>query len=69
LPGRVWKSLKHEWCPNVQFLPKVLYHRKYLAINNGIKACLGVAHIVNGEFLGVMEFFLSKRAREDKKIV
>ncbi len=58
LPGRVWESLTHEWCPNVQKLDPSKYARRQLAIDCGVKACCGVAHIDKGVFKGVMEFFL-----------
>lgn len=69
LPGRVWASNGHEWCPNVQNLPSDKYARKQLAIDNGIKACLGVAHTEGGTFKGVMEFFLTTEAKENSDIV
>ena len=58
LPGRVWESLTHEWCPNVQKLDPSKYARRQLAIDCGVKACCGVAHIEDEVFMGVMEFFL-----------
>ena len=28
LPGRVWESMGHEWCPNVQKLDPAKYARR-----------------------------------------
>ena len=69
LPGRVWDSKGHEWCSNVQKLDPSKYARRQLAIDTGVKACIGVAHTEGGVVKGIMEFFLFDEKAEDGSVV
>ncbi len=61
LPGRVWKSGRAAWIPDVA--QDANFSRKSLAVEEGLHAALEFPVTLGTEVLGVMEFF-SHRIRE-----
>jgi hypothetical protein len=54
-----------EWCDDVSKLPEDKYHRKQLAKDTGIKACVGIPFPLPKP-TGIMEFFLTKASPVNK---
>jgi len=50
-------------------LPKKRFERKKIIIRRGLKANFVIPHLENNKMKGIFEFFLSKRAKEDKRVV
>ncbi len=67
LPGRVWRSQRPTWAPDVA--QDASCPRAPIAAGEGLHGAYGFP-IYNGvEFLGVMEFFSRKMLRPDDKLV
>ncbi len=61
LPGRVWTSGKPAWIPNVQ--QDANFPRAPYAVRDGLHGAFGFPIILQGDVLGVIEFF-SREIRE-----
>ncbi len=69
LPGRVWASQQPEWQENTAKQPETFFLRQPTALENGIKAGLGIPVIVKEQVLVVLVFFKFAAAFEDKQLV
>ena len=69
LPGRVWSSQQPEWLEDVSQTPEVMFLRRHIAVECGIKAGLGIPIISHHQVLAVLVFFKFEAAQEDNRLV
>ena len=69
LPGRVWSSQQPEWLEDVSQTPEVMFLRRHIAVECGIKAGLGIPIISHHQVLAVLVFFKFEAAQQDKRLV
>ena len=67
--GRVWESQNFEWIKNVTHQSSDIYQRKYNAVECGLMTCLVIAHVADGQFKGVCEFYIDEEWMEIPGIV
>ncbi|HZN11426.1 MAG TPA: ATP-binding protein, partial [Blastocatellia bacterium] len=67
LPGRVWSSKQPAWIEDVTLDPN--FPRGNDARGVGLKAALGIPILSGDEVMAVVEFFMRKPRREDKRLV
>ncbi len=68
LPGRVWLTKRIEWLKDITS-DHTQFSRSKIAVEVGIKACLGVPIIAGEDVLAVLIFFMSDLRGEDKKVI
>jgi diguanylate cyclase (GGDEF)-like protein/PAS domain S-box-containing protein len=69
LPGRVWASQQPEWQEDTSKQPETIFLRQDAALENDIKAGLGIPVVVNQEVLAVLVFFKFTVSTENKQMV
>jgi diguanylate cyclase (GGDEF)-like protein/PAS domain S-box-containing protein len=69
LPGRVWTLQQPEWQEDCSKQTGTTFLRQSIALENGIKAGLGIPVVVNHQVLAVLVFFKCAAAPEDKQLV
>ncbi|MGF2040507.1 MAG: EAL domain-containing protein [Nostoc sp. CmiVER01] len=69
LPGRVWASQQPEWHEDISKQPETIFLRQDTALENDIKAGLGIPVVVNQQVLAVLVFFKLAIATQDKQTV
>lgn len=68
LPGRVWKSKKPEWIPDVSVNGQTFLRAKS-ALKAGLRSGVGVPIVAEDEVLAVLVFFMTQEREEDKRFV
>ncbi len=69
LPGRVWKSQRAEWLPDVAASDAPLFYRAALAREAGLHAALGVPIVAGDGVLAVLVYYLREARPEDVRMV
>lgn len=69
LPGRVWKTQRHEWDVDVSSEADHEFLRAALATKVGLKSALGIPICVDEEVIAVMVFFMLETKPEDLRLV
>jgi diguanylate cyclase (GGDEF)-like protein/PAS domain S-box-containing protein len=67
LPGRVWESKRPVWIKDVTLERN--FPRAGVATEAGLKAGLGIPVMAGGEFIAVLEFFVSEPRKEDEHLI
>jgi PAS domain S-box-containing protein len=67
LPGRVWSSLEPEYIPDV--VPDKNFPRASIAEREGLHAAFGFPILLEGEVLGVIEFFSREIRQPDQELL
>ncbi len=64
LPGRVWADLLPDWIPDIVSEPD--FRRRSAAASDGLHAAFAVPILLQGDCLGVLEFFSHEVRPEDR---
>lgn len=69
LPGRVWISKNYEWIRDVSAESEKIYFRAKLALEMGLKACIGIPIVADHKVLAVLVFYMFESRAEDEHLV
>jgi PAS domain S-box-containing protein len=67
LPGRVWKTRKPAWVPDIT--ADASFTRAPLALGAGLRGAIGLPLMSEGEILGVLDFFSPEMRRPDEDLL
>ena len=69
LPGWIWSSKQPRWIQDLSIESKAVFVRTPIALESGLRACLGVPILVNGGVLAVFVFFSFVPREPDQRVI
>ncbi|AFY71416.1 multi-sensor hybrid histidine kinase [Thalassoporum mexicanum PCC 7367] len=69
MPGRVWAKQKPEWIWDLPVKSGKEFPRRQIALECGLKGCLGIPIIAVDRVVAIMAFFMSDPDEEDQRLL
>ena len=69
LPGWIWSSKQPRWIQDLSIESKAVFVRTPIALESGLRACLGVPILVNAGVLAVFVFFSFVPREPDQRVI